>query len=190
MERPAGHDDRVDKVDYPADPSAALEQMMERHGNDVLRTAYFYMGDRHLAEDVSQEVFLRAYRHWTSFRGDSTVKTWLTKITVHLCRDRLRRKSAAETPTDPALIRLDAERAAGRNAEDEAMHRLSRSGFLSKLAELPPHYHEALYLYYYLDLSTREIAEATGTPEGTVRGRLSRARELLAERLQREELTS
>jgi len=190
MERPAGHDDRVDKVDYPADPTAALEIMMERHGNDVLRTAFFYLGDRHLAEDVSQEVFLRAYRHWASFRGDSSVKTWLAKITVHLCRDRLRLRSAAEIPADPALLRRDAERTPGRGAEEEAMRRLSRSGLLRHLAELPPHYHEALYLYYYLDLSTKEIAEATGTPEGTVRGRLSRARELLAERLQKEERTS
>jgi len=190
MERPAGQVDRNDRVDYPADPSAALEIMMERHGNDVLRTAFFYLGDRHLAEDVSQEVFLRAYRHWTSFRGDGSVKAWLAKITVHLCRDRLRLKSASEVPADPALLRQDAGRAAGRGAEEEAMRRLGRAGLLRHLAALPPHYHEALYLYYYLDLSTKEIAEATGAPEGTVRGRLSRARELLAERLQREERTS
>ena len=163
--------------------------MMERYGSAVLRTAYFYMGDRHMAEDISQEAFFRAYRNWAAFRGDSSVKTWLTKITVHLCRDKLGLKSASEMPTDPALLRQNAEQAAGRNAEEEALSRLNRSRFMKHLAGLPPHYHEVLYLYYYLDLSTREIADVTGTPEGTARGRLHRARELLAERLEKEELT-
>ncbi|XID94495.1 sigma-70 family RNA polymerase sigma factor [Paenibacillaceae bacterium WGS1546] len=181
MARPAGPND---KSAYPAEPSLALERMMTEFGTSVLRTAYFYLGDRHLAEDVSQEAFLRAYRKWSSFRGDSSVKTWLTKIAVNACRDRLGLKMNQEQPTDPGML----PHAAFRNAEEDAMRRLDQTTILRSIFELPPHYREVIYLYYYLDLGTREISEAIGAPEGTVRGRLHRARELLGENLAKEGL--
>ncbi|MCQ6560980.1 sigma-70 family RNA polymerase sigma factor [Paenibacillus mendelii] len=181
MAGPAG---RFDKLSFPENPSQALEAMMTDYGTAVLRTAHFYMGDRHLAEDASQEAFIRAYRNWSSFRGDCSVKTWLTRITVNVCRDKLGLKMASEQLMDPQLLQ-HAER---DSAEDEALVRYSRTLILKHVAKLPPHYHEVIYFYYYMELSTREIAEATGTPEGTVRGRLHRARELLGEHLKKEGL--
>ncbi|ALS28192.1 subunit sigma of RNA polymerase [Paenibacillus sp. 32O-W] len=181
MARPAGP---TDKTRFPAEPSLALERMMNEYGSSVLRTAYFYLGDRHLAEDISQEVFLRAYRNWTSFRGDSSVKTWLTAIAINACRDKLGLKMTREQPTDPVLM----PGAALRSVEEEALERLDQTTILKYIVKLPAHYHEVIYLYYYLDLGTREIAEATGAPEGTVRGRLHRARELLSECLAKEGL--
>ncbi|GAB6930323.1 sigma-70 family RNA polymerase sigma factor [Paenibacillus sp. JCM 10914] len=181
MARPAGPNH---KSNYPPEPSLALEQVMSEYGNSILRTAYFYLNDRHMAEDVSQEVFLRAYRNWESFRGDSSVKTWLTQIAINACRDRLGLKMSQEQPTDPVLMKQSAL----RSVEEEAMERLDQSTILKYIAQLPVHYHEVIYLYYYMDLGTREIAEATGAPEGTVRGRLHRAREILGEYLTKEGL--
>ncbi|MFS0726762.1 sigma-70 family RNA polymerase sigma factor [Paenibacillus sp. 1P07SE] len=177
--KPAGSDQREN---YPDDPARALQQMMDAHGSDVLRTAYFYTGDRHLAEDISQEVFLRAYRNWRGFRGGSKVLTWLTRITLNLCRDKTALRSASEQPTDPGLLALNRT----GSVEEEAMARLGRSELLQQLARLSLAYREVLYLYYYLDFTTTEIAEATGVPEGTVRGRLHRAREQLAQKLKEE----
>ncbi|MBW7456210.1 sigma-70 family RNA polymerase sigma factor [Paenibacillus sepulcri] len=181
MPRPAGPND---KSSFPENPSSALEGLMAEYGSAVLRTAYFYLADRHLAEDVSQEVFIRAYRNWSTFRGESSVKTWLSRITINLCKDRLGRKAAQEQPTDPVLL-TKAER---YSAEEEAMARWNRTEILRHVVKLPSHYHEVIYLFYYLDLSTREIAEATGSPEGTVRGRLHRAREMLSGYLEKEGL--
>jgi RNA polymerase sigma-70 factor (ECF subfamily) len=177
--KPAGLNE---KQNLPIDPSAALEQIMAQYGTAVLRTAYFYLGDRHLAEDVSQEVFLRAYRQWSNFRGDSSVKTWLTTITVNVCRDKMGVKSYSEQPAEPGLL----ERIHPVSAEEEAIERLNRTTVLKHVLALPGHYQEVLYLYYYLDLSTREIAEATGAPEGSVRGRMHRAREVLGKHLREE----
>lgn len=168
----------------PKEPSAALEKLMTTYGSSVLRTAYFYMADRYLAEDVSQEVFIRAYRNWSNFRRDSHVLTWLTKITINLCKDRLRVMSSSEQPTDPLLLRLTEQ----LNVEEQALQRWRDTTILKHVMNLPAPYHEVIYLYYYLDLTTSEIAEATESPEGTVRGRLHRARELLAQLLKMEEL--
>lgn len=171
------------KQGFPPDPSEALEKLMAAYGSTVLRTAFFYLGDRHLAEDVSQEVFMRAYRGWSGFRGESSVKTWLTRITINLCRDKMRPKSASEEPTDPLLLRRDHP----ITVEEEAIERLNKTAVLKYVLDLPLPYQEVLYLFYYLDLSTREIAEANGSAEGTVRTRLHRAREFLGERLRRED---
>lgn len=167
------------------DPARALEQLMDSYGAIVMRTAYFYTGDRSLAEDISQEVFLRAYRKWRTFRGDSSVKTWLTTITVNVCRDKMGVRMFTEQPTDPSRL----EQGRTISVEEEVLARLEKSEVLRHLLRLPLPYQEALYLYYYLDFGTREIAEATSSPEGTVRNRLHRAREALAREMNREAAT-
>jgi RNA polymerase sigma-70 factor (ECF subfamily) len=171
--KPAGI---LERESYPSEPSSAIELMMNEYGNTVLRTAYFYLGDKHLAEDISQEVFIRAFRNWSNFRGDSSVKTWLTTITINLCRDKWGLKSSSEEVTDPILL----QRTEQASVEEQVLERLNRTMVLKHVMNLPAQYHEVIYLYYYLELSTHEIADATSSPEGTVRGRLHRARALLA----------
>jgi RNA polymerase sigma-70 factor (ECF subfamily) len=156
---------------------------MDEYGAIVMRTAYFYTGDLHLAEDISQEAFLRAYRKWASFRGDSSAKTWLTSIAVNVCRDKMGARMFTEQPTDPSRM----DRGRTFSVEEEAMERLRKSEVLQHLLRLPLPYQEAIYLYYYMDFNTREIADATSTPEGTVRNRLHRAREMLAREMKKEE---
>lgn len=179
--KPAG---RIVNEGFSMNPSEALEEMMSAYGTKVLRTAFFYMKDRHLAEDVSQEVFIKAFRNWSSFRGDSSVITWLTKITVNVCRDRVELKAYSEQPTDPGML----ENNHPGSVEDEVLKRISKTLIFKHILLLPHYYQEVLYLFYYLDLNTREIAEATSTSEGTVRGRLHRAREQLGDKLREEGL--
>ena len=107
----------------------------------------------------------------------------LTAIAVNVCRDKMGVRMFAEQPTDFSRI----DRGRTLSAQDEALARMEKSEVLQHLLRLPLPYQEALYLYYYLDLSTREIAEATSVPEGTVRNRLHRAREAMAREMKKEE---
>jgi RNA polymerase sigma-70 factor (ECF subfamily) len=179
--KPAGI---LERESFPEEPSSAIELMMNKYGTTVLRTAYFYLGDRHLAEDVSQEVFIRAFRNWANFRGDSSVKTWLTTITINLCRDRWGLKASSEEVTDPISLQKTEQ----ASVEEQVLQRLNHTIVLKHVMNLPAQYQEVIYLFYYLELSTREIADATSSPEGTVRGRLHRARALLTPYLQKEGL--
>lgn len=192
---------------WPVDPRQALELLMRHFGDMVLRLAYMYLRDHQWAEDVSQEVFVRAYRGWAAFRRESSVKTWLTRITVNACRDCLRSRcwregflggagpAGVDGAEGPAV--RDVAAAGGRSSawgsdplendpEEAAIARVERSVLLGQLMGLAPDLREALFLYYYFGLSTAEIATALGCPEGTVRSRLNRGRERLKEALERE----
>ncbi|WP_342430862.1 sigma-70 family RNA polymerase sigma factor [Neobacillus sp. FSL H8-0543] len=173
---------QINPSNFSDEPSQAIEEMMDCYGSLVLRTAYFYLNDRHLAEDISQEAFIRAFRGWSKFRGESSVKTWLVKITINLCHDYFRKKASTEIPSD--VISEDDRQVS--NLEDEVMKRMNSTQILKHVLTLPLHYREVLFLFYYLDFTTIEIASAAGIPEGTVRGRLHRARKLLGEQLEKE----
>lgn len=159
---------------------------MAAYGTMVLRLAFFYLRDRHWAEDASQEVFLRAFRGWAAFRGLSSVKTWLARITVNVCRDELRRRRSREllwAGTDPAPAVREDDR---DDPEEAAIARLERGRVLQSVLALPPDQREAVFLYYYFGFDTAEIARVTGCAEGTVRSRLHRGRERVREALGRE----
>lgn len=159
---------------------------MREYGTKILHLAYFYLKDRHAAEDVSQEVFLKAYRSMDDFRGDSQVYTWLYRITVNLCRDRLRSAYNQRTVLPGEMPTAHAE---GDEPEAEALRRSKHEAILRLIMTLPEHYREVLVLYYYQELNVVQIAEVMQLPENTIKTRLHRARQQLKELLEREEVT-
>ena len=172
---------RPAEPDLPEDPAAALEILMATYGNMVLRVAYMYVHDRQWAEDISQEVFVRAYRYWRQFRRESSVKTWLCRITANCCQDRLRSRSFRETPVEEMPTVQDEA-----DAEAEAVANLESTRVMKYVQKLPEVYREAVFLFYYADMSIRDIAQTLNCPEVTVRSRLHRGREALREVLERE----
>lgn len=157
------------------DRETLLEEWMQQYGTRILHLAYFYLKDRHLAEDVAQEVFLKAYRHVDAFRGDSQVYTWLYRIAVNICRDRLRSPWWRRV-TLPGELPVTG---GGECPEDALAAADQRQAVLEHVLALPVHYREVLVLYYYQDLSTAEIARVLELPENTVKTRLHRARQQL-----------
>lgn len=175
-----------ERAALPADRSLAIEQLMQEYGTKVLHLAYYYLKDRHLAEDVAQEVFIKAYRSWDSFRGESSAYTWLYRITVNLCRDKARsawwrRLLPSEDPrssADDLELALPEE-----DPEEAAILGDERDRLMEYVMQLPESYREVIILYYYQDLTTVEIAEVTGQNENTIKTRLFRARGILKQLL-------
>jgi RNA polymerase sigma-70 factor (ECF subfamily) len=179
---------RSDVAPVPDERTAALERLMTEYGTKVLHLAYYYLKDRHLAEDVAQEVFIKAYKHWDAFRGDSSAYTWLYKITVNLCRDKARsawwrRLLPSEDPRASAAGGVETAAPPEETPEEAAVKSDQRDAMMQQVLKLPEAYREAVVLFYYQDLSTVEIAEVTGQNENTVKTRLFRARAMLKELL-------
>ena len=154
-----------------------VEELIDQHGDDILRLCLLYMGERQLAEDAFQETFVRAWRHLSAFRGESSVKTWLSHIAVNVCRDMLR------TP----WLRM---RRSARSVEEmehlPAPDATPRHELMDAICALPDKYREVIVLVYVQDMKLREAAAQLRLPVPTVSTRLRRARARLAQLLSEE----
>nr|WP_281063550.1 sigma-70 family RNA polymerase sigma factor [Clostridium algifaecis] len=157
-----------------------MERLMNSYGNDVLRTAFIYLKDKHLAEDVFQEVFIKVYKKFNKFNKKSSEKTWILAITINSCRDILRSSWIKRVLRfqDPEYGLLNIKENS-INIDDKVIKNIEYEDLIKKVMDLPKKYKEVILLYYYQELSTSEISETLKIPEGTVRSRLYRARELL-----------
>jgi len=162
-----------------ADISEEVRRMMDQYGNDVLRTAFMYLKDRQRAEDAFQEVFIRVYKKYGEFKGESSEKTWIIKITINLCKDILRSSWLKRVViTD----RIGASRGVS-DIEERYIKKDENKRLFNAVLSLPPALREVIILYYYHGYDTPEVSSILGTKQGTVRSRLHRAREILKSKL-------
>ncbi|ASA26325.1 hypothetical protein B9T62_13755 [Paenibacillus donghaensis] len=156
---------------------------METYGSDVWNYAYVLCGSREEADDISQEVFLKAYQKSGDFRGEASVKTWLLTITRNMTyswrRKLMRRASLQPQVRDTALIYP--------SAEAEAMERHYSDSIWAIIMKLPAPYRETLVLDIKYGLPVQDIAALLHVAPGTVKSRLSRARDKVRAQLQKEE---
>lgn len=153
-----------------------LEQWMREYGNEVLRMIYLYIGDFHTAEDIFQEVFLKAYQKYGEFREECSIKTWLIRIAINASKDYL--KSAWKKHVEPSSEEL--EQTLSATDEYEAVEEQVDGNQLKQaVMALPEHYREVIVCFFYQELSLEETAKALNLPVGTVKSRLSRAKEQL-----------
>lgn len=164
-----------------------LESMMRTYGNDVLRTAYMYVKDIHTAEDIFQEVFIKADRNKEGFRGESSVKTWLIRITVNACKDYL--KSAYNRRVTPLQEfqenTLTAENGMiSENDFDGIERKETQQEVRNAVMSLPEAHRDVVLCVYFQNMTVPEAAKALGLAEGTVKSRLSRAKDKLRQLLE------
>ena len=157
----------------------AFEELVRRHEKRVYAVALRSSGSPEDAEDITQEVFLRAWRSIEEFRGDSGFSTWLFRITMNLCVDHARHKNA-QPQTQPLVVgEEDAERPIPDPAPTPEEH-LENSELGRELAaaldEVSEEHRRIVLLRDVSGLSYTEIAEVLEISEGTVKSRLSRAR--------------
>lgn len=163
-------------------PAYELEELMREYGNDVLRMAYLYVKDMHTAEDMFQEVFLKVSEKLDTYEGRASVKTWLLSITMNTCRDFL--KSAYHSRVVPMFDFAEDSLAAEDGFEDLLREETART-VREAIMELPQHYKDVVLCVYFREMGLEETARELGIRAGTVKSRLSRAKERLKQGLER-----
>jgi RNA polymerase sigma-70 factor (ECF subfamily) len=159
---------------------AAFEQIVRRWQGPLVNLAYRFCRDRDRAEEMAQEAFLRAYRTLDRWRKDAKFSTWLFALATNLYRSELQRIPAATVSLEDVAEQRDLRPIDG-GLEDEDRDRFVRRA----VSALPPKYRDVLILFYFHDMDVAAAALGLGLPEGTVKARLSRGREILRSKLQR-----
>ena len=176
----SAEEDAADVNRVLAGDISAFEPIVRRWQAPLVNLAYRFCRDRGRAEDMAQEAFLRAYRNLAGWRREAAFSTWLFAIATNLYRSEIRRLPPLTVPIDEAAAALD-PRASEPPLDDERRDRLVRSAVLA----LPAKYRDVLTLFYFHGMDVALSASSLGVPQGTVKARLSRGRDILRSKLPR-----
>lgn len=166
----------------------AFEILVRKYSKYVYTTAFFMMRDCHEAEDISQEVFVKVYLAIGGFRGLSSFKTWLRKLTVNTCIDKIRLKSK----TADKKVSLDSMIEDGndillyefnQNVEKYFQDKETVKEILKIIVNLDENYRIPLILRDLQDYSYIEISEILKKPVGTIKTNIHRARKIIKDLL-------
>jgi RNA polymerase sigma-70 factor (ECF subfamily) len=173
-----GDRDKLDAALAAAGDTEAFARLVVRWQDRMLGLAWRFCRDRTMAEDMTQEAFVRAFRALPRFRGDSAFGTWLTAIALNTYRTTLRHRPPVGVPLLPSHDAV----AGGGHAE--GIERRQRAEIVrAQVLRLPDRYRTAMVLYYFQEQDVAETARILGLREGTLKGRLHRGRQLLEQRL-------
>jgi len=157
-------------------PVYHIETLIRQYGNDVLRTAFMYVKDSHLAEDIFQDVFIKVNKNLSTFQGNSSIKTWIIRITINTCKDYLKsawnQKVVPMTEYEENTIHTDEDYKA---VEQQDQNQLIRETVMN----LPDKYKDIIVCVYFQDMTISDAANILKIAEGTAKSRLSRAKEKL-----------
>ncbi|ADK03751.1 TPA: sigma-70 family RNA polymerase sigma factor [Bacillus anthracis] len=164
------------------DKEDLIDEIMNKYGQEVLQLVYSYVNNKEVAEDVTQDIFVKCYKSLHTYKGNSNLKTWLWRIAINHCKDYLKswyNKKVIVTEDDFTYMesqKESVEQIVIQNAED--------SRLASAVMSLPIKYREVIYLFYYEELSIKEIAIVIEVKENTIKTRLKKAKELLKKGLE------
>lgn len=157
-----------------------IRELMVQYGEDIWNYAYVLTKDAHMADDVAQETFIKAYRRFQTYRGQGTIKSWLLTIArntafTYMRRSFVRRVLLFDSRTAEQASKL--ARQAAPSAEAEAIGKETEHELWNTVLALPTKFRDPLILRYHHHLSIEEAAAVLGVSEGTVKSRIHRARQ-------------
>ncbi|MFG6150482.1 sigma-70 family RNA polymerase sigma factor [Halobacillus sp. B23F22_1] len=159
-----------------------VEEWIHLYSHDLKWLAYSYVKDHAMAEDITQEAFIKAFQKYTNFKQQSSEKTWLYKITINLCKDHLKssyikrvlKKGAEAFQSIPSQTETPEQHTLNKSEDEE---------LLEHILTLEDKYREVIVLYYFEEFDVKELAEMLNVSPNTVKTRLRRGRQLLQEQL-------
>jgi RNA polymerase sigma-70 factor (ECF subfamily) len=176
----AAIDDRAVVNQVLAGDTSAFAALVHRWQAPLVNLAWRFCRDRGRAEEMAQEAFLRAYRNLAQWRGDAAFSTWLFALAANVYRTELKRVPATMLSLDE--IAEPPDHRISPTVYDEAR----RDEALRKaVLALPSKYRDAVLLFYFHEQDVPKAARTLGVPEGTLKARLFRGRELLRSKFSR-----
>jgi len=157
----------------------SINLFIDTYSQRLMRVSYMILQDEKLAEDIVQETFIKVLYNIQDFRKESSLYTYLYKIAVNECRQKLRKNWFKRITLMDKGIGEDNS----GSFEDHEINRLAVNKCISKLESK---YREVITLFYYEDFSINDICRITGEKEGTIKSRLKRARDMLKDILREE----
>ncbi|TYS48475.1 sigma-70 family RNA polymerase sigma factor [Bacillus infantis] len=163
-----------------------LEEIMVTYGTELATLAFSYVKDAGLAKDIVQNVFISCSSSLQKFKGESSLKTWLYRITINQCKDHL--KSAYFKRILLPGKQEDNSTPHADSPEAELLEKDHKRQIRDCIMSLSPKYKEVIFLYYYQEFTVGEVASTLRISENTVKTRLKRGREKLGAILRKEDM--
>lgn len=165
--------------------NSAFNQLVCKYQQRVYALCYRTLDDADLAADATQEAFLKAYHALEHFRQDASFLSWLFKIASNTCVDMIRRIRIRRTDSLEDMIAETKEpTSSGPTPERAALKAESDRMVREAIMSIPVVHRLPLVMFYFAEMSTKEIAESLGKPEATVRSNLHYARQALRRKLE------
>lgn len=165
----------------------SFNELVRRYETKIYSVAYRFMGNHADAGDLAQETFIRMYQALPGFRGESSFSTWLYRIAANACRDELRKRQRRRSISMDELIEnspASVPVAAGNDSPEEVLQRNETQRHVQEcLNRLSDDHRLVLVMREIQGLSYEEIAEVLNCSLGTVKSRISRARNALKEKI-------
>ena len=153
-------------------------QIYDNYKDIVYNQTFRILGNREDADEAAQDVFLRIYKFYGDFRGESKLSSWIYKISMNVCFSRLKSKRKdidyMEEKKDVKNIYEKTD-----NPEKLLQSKELKDMILNKISKLPEKYSSILTLFYFEEMNYKEISEVLNIPEGTIATHLFRAKFLL-----------
>lgn len=163
-----------------------LMWLMKEYGRDLVRLAFTYVKQKHLAEDIVQEVFVKCYKNLDDFRQDSSYKTWLYRITVNSCKDVLKSWNFRNLVISN-LVGIQFHSSKEKSPEEKFLTYEENQYISNLVISLPVKLREVIIFCYYEEMKIDQISELLGINQNTVKSRLLRGKQQLKKKLERGE---
>lgn len=173
----SAEEDLADVNRVLAGEAQAFEGIVRRWQGPLVNMAWRYCRDRGRAEEMAQEAFIRAWRGLSGWRRESSFSTWLFALAANVFRSELQRFPVVNVPLEDA-----AEPSGPAMQHNELVEAQAQDAVRRAVLALPHRYREPVVLYYFHEMDVAAASRTMGLPEGTVKARLARGREMLRKR--------
>lgn len=168
-----------------SDREAVVEEIIDVYGDKILRLCFIQLGNVEEAEDATQEVFLKVFKNIKKYNGDSSIYTWIYKITINTCFDILKKRNKLRYDDISLYINFIKDE---KDTEMIILKNLTSKSIRVVLMKIPEKYRVLLYMFYFEELKISEISTILNEKENTIKTRLKRGKAALRRVIEKEEI--